>query len=72
MTIKTATGIEHFQNEKGYGKWFDLLFPLVKTQDSCQPDMAVEPSATTYEFLIGLNLKHTCKYVCQKNYCYNC
>ena len=32
MTIKTA-------------KWFDLLFPLVKTQDSCQPDMAVEPSA---------------------------
>ena len=45
MTIKTATGIKRFQNEKGYGKWFDLLFPLVKTRDSCQPEMAVEPSA---------------------------
>ena len=45
MTIKTATGIQRFQDEKGYGKWFDLLFPLVKTRDSCQPAMAVEPSA---------------------------
>ena len=45
MTIKTATGIQRFQDEKGYGKWFDLLFPLVKTRDSCQPAMAVEPCA---------------------------
>jgi hypothetical protein len=45
MTIKTATGIQRFQDEKGYGKWFDMLFPLVKTRDACQPDMAVEPSA---------------------------
>ncbi|XP_028396162.1 uncharacterized protein LOC114520140 [Dendronephthya gigantea] len=42
---KTATGIQRFQDEKGFGKWFDLLFPLVKTRDSCQPGMAVEPSA---------------------------
>ncbi|XP_028417144.1 uncharacterized protein LOC114541418, partial [Dendronephthya gigantea] len=45
MKIKTATGIQRFQDEKGFGKWFDLLFPLVKTRDSCQPGMAVEPSA---------------------------
>jgi hypothetical protein len=45
MTIKTATGIQRFQDEKGYGKWFDLLFLLVKTRDSCQPAMAVEPFA---------------------------
>ena len=45
MTVKTSTGIQRFQDEKGYGKWFDLLFPLVKTRDSCQPDMAVKPSA---------------------------
>lgn len=47
MTINTATEIKRFQKEKGYGKWFDVLFPLVKTRDSCQPDMAIEPSATT-------------------------
>ena len=45
MTIKTASGIKRFQ-EKGYGKWFDLLFPLVKSRDSCQPNLAIEPSAT--------------------------
>jgi hypothetical protein len=45
MTIKTATGIQRFQDEKGYDKWFGLLFPLVKTHDSCQPNMAVEPSS---------------------------
>jgi len=47
MTIKTATGIARFQNEKGYGKWFDKLFPLVKSRDSCQPEMALEPSAAS-------------------------
>jgi hypothetical protein len=51
MTIKTATGIQRFQDEKGYGKWFDLLFPLVKTRDSCQPDMAVETSAIDSNYL---------------------
>ena len=45
MTIKTETGIERFQNDKGYGKWFDWLFLFVKTRDSFQPHMAVEPSA---------------------------
>ena len=45
MKIKNATGIECFQDEKGFGKWFNMLFPLVKTRDSCQPDLAVEPSS---------------------------
>ena len=34
LTIKTATGIRRFQEEKGLGKWFGLLFPLVKSCDS--------------------------------------
>ena len=45
MKIRNATGIERFQDEKGFGKWFNMLFPLVKTRDSCQPDLAVEPSS---------------------------
>ena len=36
MTMKTASGIERFVEERGYGKWFDLLYVLVKTRDSCQ------------------------------------
>ena len=31
MTMKTASGIERFVEERGYGKWFDLLYELVKT-----------------------------------------
>lgn len=44
LTIKTATGIQRFQDSKGFGNWFNQLFQLVKTRDSCQPDQAVEPS----------------------------
>ena len=36
LTIKTATGIKRFQEEKGYGSWFQQLFALVKTRNSCQ------------------------------------
>ena len=45
LTIKSASGIKRFQDEKSYGKWFDQLFALVKTRDSCQPEQAIEPSA---------------------------
>lgn len=45
LTIKTASGITRFIEDKGYGKWFDLLYPLVKTRDSCKPENACEPSA---------------------------
>ena len=47
LTIKTATGIKRFQEQKGYGNWFDQLFALVKTRDSCQPEQAIEPSSTS-------------------------
>lgn len=46
LTIQTATGIKRFIEEKGYGKWFDGLFPLIKSRDSCQPEQAIEPSAS--------------------------
>ena len=49
LTIKTATGIKRFLDDKGYGAWFDKLFAIVKTRDSCQPDQALEPS--TLEFV---------------------
>ena len=45
LTIKTATGIKRFTDEKHYGPWFSQLFELIKTRDSCQPEQAIEPSA---------------------------
>ena len=47
MTMKTASGNERFVEERGYGKWFDLLYALVKTRGSCQRKNACEPSAHT-------------------------
>lgn len=44
LTIKTGTGIKRFMDDKGYGTWFDKLFAIVKTRDSCQPKQALEPS----------------------------
>ena len=44
LTVKTATGIKQLQEEKGYGAWFNQLYALVKTRDSCQPWQAIEPS----------------------------
>eukprot|EP00794_Sanderia_malayensis_P010300 gene10300-11363_t len=38
MFMKTASGIKRFQEERGYSAWFNQLFLLVKTRDSCQPD----------------------------------
>ncbi len=59
LTIKTASGIKRFQDEKGYGGWFNQLFALVRTRDSCQPELVVEPSAQhdpeLEESLIGSN-----------------
>ena len=31
MTMKTATGVKRFIDEKGYGSWFNKLYILVKT-----------------------------------------
>ena len=44
--MKTGTGIKRVQEEKGYGVWFNQLFPLVQSRDSCNPDLAVEPSTS--------------------------
>ena len=46
LTMKSASGIKRFQEEKGFGSWFNQLFALVKTRHSCQPEQAIEPSAT--------------------------
>jgi len=34
LTIKTATTIKRFQDEKGDGRWFDQLHPVIKSRDS--------------------------------------
>lgn len=47
LTIRTATGIKRFQEGKGYSAWFNKLFEVVKTRDSCSPELAVEPSSTS-------------------------
>ena len=46
LTIKTGTGIKRFQEDKNLGAWFNKLYDIVKTRDSCQPEQAREPSAT--------------------------
>ena len=46
LTVKTSTGVKWVQDEKQLGAWFNQLFPLVQTRDSCNPDMAVESSSS--------------------------
>ncbi len=45
LTISTKSGIKRIQDEKGYGQWFNLLYPLIKSRDSCQPEQAIEPDS---------------------------
>ena len=47
LTQKTATGIKRFQEDQGFGKWFTALCEVVKTRESCQPNLALEPSASS-------------------------
>lgn len=47
LTIKTASGIQNFIAEKGYGAWFNQLYALVKTRDSCDPEQALEPTTAS-------------------------
>lgn len=49
MTIKTASGIKRFQDDKNLGNWFNQLFPLVKSRESAQPEQAIEPSSTDHQ-----------------------
>ena len=39
--MKTITGIKRFQEDRGYGKWFNALFEVLKRRDSCQPVMTL-------------------------------
>jgi hypothetical protein len=45
LTISTKSGIKRIQDDKGYGQWFNLLYPLIKSRDSCQPEQAIEPDS---------------------------
>ena len=45
LTISTKSGIKRIQDEKGYGQWFGLLYPLIKSRDSCQPEQSIEPDS---------------------------
>lgn len=49
LTTKTSTGVKRFQDDKGYSNWFNQLFEVIKTRDSCRPELAVEPSASREE-----------------------
>ena len=46
VTIKTASGIKRFQDDKQFGSWFNKLAELMKSRASCQPDQAIEPIIT--------------------------
>lgn len=48
LPIKTGTSIKRFQEDKNLGAWFQKLYDIVKTRDSCQPEQAREPSATQF------------------------
>ena len=52
LTIKTASGIKRFQEEKEFGPWFQKLYQVVCTMDNCQPEQAIEAAA---QMLAGSN-----------------
>ena len=52
LTVKTASGIARFVDEKNYGKWFNDLYAIVKTRDACRPELAVEPSCSELSSMI--------------------
>ena len=43
LTVKTASGIKQFQNDKNYERWFEVFYSVLKPRESCQPELAVEP-----------------------------
>ena len=47
LTQRTATGLSRYKVEKGYGKWWDELFPLVASRESSYRSSKIEPSAET-------------------------
>ena len=46
--MKTSSRIKRFQEDKGFGKWFNnTLLPLVQSRASCHPEQAIELSSCT-------------------------
>ena len=43
LTIKTASGIKRFPEEKEFGPWFQKLYKVVCTMYNCQPEQPIEP-----------------------------
>ena len=46
LTMKTASGIKRFQDDKQFGSWFNVLTQIMKSRPSCQPDQGIEPDQT--------------------------
>ena len=42
ITIKAKSGLNQFQDQNEYRKWFTILFPLVQSRASAQADQATE------------------------------
>ena len=49
LTMKTASGIKRFQEEKKYWSWFNHMFELVKTRASCPPEQAIELGEQSFD-----------------------
>ena len=45
LTMKTASGIKRFQDDKQFGSWFNVLTQIMKSRPSCQPDQGIEPGS---------------------------
>lgn len=50
LTMKTASGIERFQDDKQFGSWFNVLTQIMKSRPSCQPDQGIEPGSYSTNF----------------------
>jgi len=44
--LKTVTGVERIQEDRGYEPWFNQLFSSVQSRDSCNPELTEEPSSS--------------------------
>ena len=42
MTLKTASGIKRFQEDKELGNWFGKLLPVISSMDNCQPRQSIK------------------------------
>ena len=47
LTQRTSTGLSRYKAEKGYGKLWDELFPLVAGRESSDRSNNIEPSGDT-------------------------